>query len=98
MRFSGRRRFPIQFSTFDDLNSTRAIFLGAMILAVVLYTATVLCQFASGLPKLQSVQVSKILFSSKFVNGHFVRSLFNVRINIALLIAGCWPMTASSIG
>lgn len=95
MRFSGRRRFSIQFSTFADLNWTRTIFVGAMILAVVLYTATVLCQIASGLPKLQSSQVSKILFSSNFENVHFVC------INIGLLIAnynsaGCEPTTSSS--
>lgn len=74
MRFSGRRRVSIQFSTFVDLNWTRTFFFGAMVLAVVLYTATVLCQFASGLPQLQSSQVSKILFSSNFENAHSVRS------------------------
>lgn len=66
MRFSGRRRFSIQFSTFVDLNWTRTIFFGAMFLAVVLYTVTVLCQIASGLPKLQSSQVSKIAVFDEF--------------------------------
>lgn len=50
-------RLPIQFFIFVDLKWTRSLFFVAMILAVVLYTVTVLCQIANALPKLQS-QVS----------------------------------------
>lgn len=64
MQFSVFRRFSIQLLQFVDLKWTRSIFGAVMFVAIVLYTATVLCPIASGLPKLP-IQVSNTFRGSR---------------------------------
>lgn len=63
MWFSVCHRFSIQFLTpVDPKWVSQSICLAAMILAVVLYAATVLCPIASGLPKFPIRVSNSIVF------------------------------------
>lgn len=78
MQFSVCHRFSIQSSQFVDLKWTRSIFGAAMFMAIVLYTATVLCPVANGLPKLpirvsntfrRSRRILKIMIENRNFGG-----------------------------